>query len=78
MPIRQTLYFQTEGEDGGDPKNHSSLFARLLQRHDCDSFWKALEEGTPFQGYRTPWLDPNENPVPEAEHIVKGSPDHSW
>ena len=49
MPLRQTFYFQTEGEQpGGDPKNNNSLM--MVSYNDLGSvpYWKALEEGDPF------------------------------
>ncbi|HEV7506687.1 MAG TPA: FAD-dependent oxidoreductase [Thermoanaerobaculia bacterium] len=47
MPLRQTFYFQTEGEQtGADPKNNNSLM--MVSYNDLGSvpFWKALEEQT--------------------------------
>jgi Flavin containing amine oxidoreductase len=46
MPLRQTYYFQTEGEFGGDPQNHNSLM--MVSYNDLGSvpFWKALEAQT--------------------------------
>jgi hypothetical protein len=47
MPLRQTFYFQTEGEQqGGDPKNNNSLM--MVSYNDLGSvpFWKALEAQT--------------------------------
>lgn len=50
MPIRQTYYFQTESEAGGDPENHNSLL--MVSYNDLGSvpFWKALEAGEKFRG----------------------------
>lgn len=46
MPLRQTFYFQTEGEFGGDPQNLNSLM--MVSYNDLGSvpFWKALEAQT--------------------------------
>jgi monoamine oxidase len=47
MPLRQTFYFQTEGEQqGADPKNNNSLM--MVSYNDLGSvpFWKALEAQT--------------------------------
>jgi monoamine oxidase len=47
MPLRQTFYFQTEGEQkGADPKNDNSLM--MVSYNDLGSvpFWKALEAQT--------------------------------
>ena len=50
MPIRQTYYFGTESESGGDADNHNSLL--MVSYNDLGSvpFWKALEAGEPFEG----------------------------
>lgn len=55
MPLRQTFYFQTEGEQGGDPKNYNSLM--MVSYNDLGSvpYWKALEEGDPFPVGRNPF-----------------------
>jgi hypothetical protein len=56
MPLRQTFYFQTEGEQpGGDPANDNSLM--MVSYNDLGSvpFWKALEEGDPFLGEPNPF-----------------------
>jgi lysine 2-monooxygenase len=59
MPIRQTYYFGTESESGGEADNHNSLL--MVSYNDLGSvpFWKALEAGDRFKGRR-------ENP--EHEH----------
>lgn len=47
MPLRQTFYFQTEGEqEGADPNNLNSLM--MVSYNDLGSvpFWKALEAQT--------------------------------
>jgi monoamine oxidase len=47
MPLRQTFYFQTEGEQkGADPDNYNSLM--MVSYNDLGSvpFWKALEAQT--------------------------------
>ncbi|MDB4949241.1 MAG: amine oxidoreductase [Gemmatimonadetes bacterium] len=68
MPIRQTYYFETESEVGGDPDNHNSLL--MVSYNDLGSvpFWKALEAGPCFQGTpRSPanrFLRKGEDPVP--------------
>lgn len=60
MPLRQTFYFQTEGEvDGGEQGNTNSLM--MVSYNDLGSvpFWKALEaqtlQGDLFQGRPNPW-----------------------
>lgn len=57
MPLRQTFYFQTEGEmPGADPANMNSLM--MVSYNDLGSvpFWKALEEGDPFLGRPNPFV----------------------
>lgn len=63
MPLRQTFYFQTEGEQpGGDPRNNNSLM--MVSYNDLGSvpFWKALEAGDPFLTGENPF-------VPRGEHM---------
>ncbi len=52
MPIRQTYYFGTESESGGEADNHNSLL--MVSYNDLGSvpFWKALEAGKRFEGRR--------------------------
>ncbi len=57
MPIRQTFYFQTEGEcEGAEKKNLNSLL--MVSYSDLGSvpFWKALEEGDEFEGNANDFL----------------------
>ncbi|HEX5726584.1 MAG TPA: NAD(P)/FAD-dependent oxidoreductase [Longimicrobiaceae bacterium] len=65
MPLRQTFYFGTEGEQpGGDPKNNNSLM--MVSYNDLGSvpFWKALEEGDPFPVGPNPFVPRGEgNPA---------------
>ncbi|MFP2927735.1 flavin monoamine oxidase family protein [Pyxidicoccus sp. 3LG] len=58
MPIRQTYYFGTESEQGGVPENHNSLM--MVSYNDLGSvpFWKALEEGEPFEGNLNSFVTP--------------------
>ncbi len=60
MPIRQTYYFGTESESGGDADNHNSLL--MVSYNDLGSvpFWKGLEAGEPFEG---------SDGRPGAEHV---------
>ncbi|HKI01068.1 MAG TPA: FAD-dependent oxidoreductase [Thermoanaerobaculia bacterium] len=69
MPLRQTFYFQTEGEQkGADPNNNNSLM--MVSYNDLGSvpFWKALEAQTLgpdsiFQGRPNPFV-PKGNALP--------------
>jgi monoamine oxidase len=66
MPLRQTFYFQTEGEQqGADPNNFNSLM--MVSYNDLGSvpFWKALEAQTLgpdsiFRGRPNPFVRPGE------------------
>lgn len=58
LPIRQTYYFGTECEqEGGLPFMNSLLMASY---NDISTvpFWKGLELGEPYQGYRPACLEP--------------------
>ncbi len=57
LPIRQTYYFGTEAEqDGGLPFTNSLLMASY---NDISTvpFWKGLETGAPYRGYRPACLE---------------------
>jgi len=68
LPIRQTYYFGTEAEqEGGLPFMNSLLMASY---NDISTvpFWKGLEEGEPYLGYRPSCLEPGvTNVIPAAE-----------
>lgn len=77
LPIRQTYYFGTEAEqEGGLPFMNSLLMASY---NDISTvpFWKGLEEGDPYKGYRPSCLEPgvtNVMPVsefPATEQMVQ-------
>ncbi|MGH9662984.1 MAG: flavin monoamine oxidase family protein, partial [Bryobacteraceae bacterium] len=57
LPVRQIYYFGTEGEqEGGLPYLNSLLMASY---NDISTvpFWKGLESGDPFKGYRPSCLE---------------------
>jgi monoamine oxidase len=59
LPIRQAYYFGTEAEQkGGKPWLNSLLMASY---NDISTvpFWKGLERGEPFTGYRPSCIEPN-------------------
>jgi monoamine oxidase len=68
LPIRQTYYFGTEAEqDGGLPFMNSLLMASY---NDISTvpFWKGLELGMPYEGYRPACLEPGvDRVVPQME-----------
>ena len=72
MPIRQTYYFQTEGEIGGDPSNTSSLMMVSYNDLGAVPFWKALEEGEPFGGHAPPGMTLAEPVRKHAFAITRG------
>jgi hypothetical protein len=64
LPIRQTFYFGTEAEqEGGKPFMNSLLMASYNDMGTVP-FWKALEEGTRYAGYRPACLEPG------VRHVV--------
>jgi len=83
MPLRQTFYFQTEGEQkGADAANHNSLM--MVSYNDLGSvpFWKALEAQTLgkdsiFRGRPNPFV-PNDGwrvatPFAITEQMVRAA-----
>jgi flavin-dependent amine oxidoreductase len=59
LPIRQTYYFGTEAEqEGGLPFMNSMLMASY---NDIGTvpFWKGLEKGTRYRGYRPRCIEPD-------------------
>jgi monoamine oxidase len=85
MPLRQTFYFQTEGEQkGADPANNNSLM--MVSYNDLGSvpFWKALEAQTLgkesiFRGRPNPFV-PNDGwrvatPFAITEQMVRAAQD---
>lgn len=85
MPLRQTFYFQTEGEqEGADPKNDNSLM--MVSYNDLGSvpFWKALEVQTlgaehVFRGRPNPFVPAGgeipATPIPITEQMVDAAQD---
>lgn len=58
LPIRQVYYFGTESEqEGGEPYLNSLLMASY---NDISTvpFWKGLEAGEPFKGYKPSCMEP--------------------
>jgi len=68
LPVRQVYYFGTEGEQkDGHPYMNSLLMASY---NDISTvpFWKGLEYGEPFKGYRPSCLEPGvKDVVPKME-----------
>jgi len=72
MPLRQTFYFQTEGQQpGADPDNMNSLM--MVSYSDLGSvpFWKALEEGDPFRGRRNPFVKTGNEVRPHEFNVTE-------
>jgi monoamine oxidase len=71
MPIRQTYYFETEGEQpGADPRNLHSLLMASYNDTAAVPFWKGLEQGVPFKGRTTPHIAAAVDPVPPSDYPV--------
>jgi monoamine oxidase len=68
LPIRQTFYFGTEAEqEFGQPFMNSLLMASYNDMGTVP-FWKGLEEGTRYEGYRPRCLEPGvTNVIPATE-----------
>jgi len=59
LPVRQVYYFGTEGEqERGEPWLNSLLMASY---NDIGTvpFWKGLEDGEPYKGYRPSCIEPD-------------------
>lgn len=64
LPVRQTFYFPTEGEEeGADPSNTNSLLMASYGDDASAAFWKAFEGGAPFKGEHNPFLGEGEDPL---------------
>lgn len=71
MPIRQTFYFQTEGEIGGiQPDNLNSLMMVSYSDLGAVPFWKALEAGEPFAGHPNPFVPQDQALVPSHRFTI--------
>lgn len=57
LPIRQTYYFGTEAEQEGGLPFMNSLLMATYNDISTVPFWKGLELGAPFQGYRPSCLE---------------------
>jgi len=68
MPIRQTYYFGTEGEQpGANPENLNSLMMVSYNDVEVVPFWKGFERDPPFEGYRPRFVPRGRTPVPPAQ-----------
>lgn len=68
LPIRQTYYFGTEGEQPGGRPFMNSLLMATYNDISTVPFWKGLERGIPYPGYRPSCLEPGVTRiVPEME-----------
>ncbi len=64
LPVRQTFYFPTEGEEeGADPRNSNSLLMASYGDDASAAFWKAFEDGEAFTGAANPFLGEGEAPL---------------
>ncbi|HLM01641.1 MAG TPA: FAD-dependent oxidoreductase [Pyrinomonadaceae bacterium] len=68
LPIRQVYYFGTEAEQPGGLPFMNSLLMASYNDISTVPFWKGLEFGEPFKGYRPSCLEPGVTDiVPKAE-----------
>ncbi len=71
LPVRQTYYFGTEAEQvDGYPFMNSLLMASY---NDISTvpFWKGLESGAPYEGYRPSCLEPGvKSVIPPMESVA--------
>ena len=58
LPVRQIYYFGTEGEQPGGLPFMNSLLMASYNDISTVPFWKGLEFGEPFPGYRPSCLEP--------------------
>ncbi|MDO7874654.1 FAD-dependent oxidoreductase [Hymenobacter sp. ASUV-10] len=68
LPVRQVYYFGTEGEQPHGQPNLNSLLMASYNDISTVPFWKGLEDGAPYLGYRPACLDPaTDNVIPPME-----------
>jgi monoamine oxidase len=68
LPIRQTYYFGTEAEQEGGLPFMNSLLMATYNDISTVPFWKGLERGVAYPGYRPSCLEPGvTRVVPEME-----------
>ncbi|HLI56296.1 MAG TPA: FAD-dependent oxidoreductase [Actinomycetota bacterium] len=68
LPIRQTYYFGTEAEQPGGLPFMNSLLMATYNDISTVPFWKGLEQGARYEGYRPSCLEPGvEQVVPQLE-----------
>jgi lysine 2-monooxygenase len=68
LPVRQVYYFGTEGEQKDGYPYMNSLLMASYNDISTVPFWKGLEYGEPFKGYRPSCLEPGvKDVVPQME-----------
>jgi lysine 2-monooxygenase len=68
LPVRQAYYFGTEAEQAGGKPFMNSLLMASYNDMGTVPFWKGLEDGTPYRGYRPTCLEPGvRNVIPTTE-----------
>ena len=73
LPVRQVYYFGTECEQPGGQPFQNSLLMASYNDISTTPFWKGLERGVPFKGYRPSCIEPgisSEEIVPEMENVA--------
>jgi monoamine oxidase len=73
LPVRQIYYFGTEGEQEHGLPNMNSLLMASYNDISTVPFWKGLEIGEPYAGYRPSCLEPGVKDVmPKSEFPATG------
>src|SRR6185369_2891646 len=68
LPVRQIYYFGTEGEQQDGLPFLNSLLMASYNDISTVPFWKGLEIGEPYKGYRPSCLEPGvKDPMPKME-----------
>jgi monoamine oxidase len=68
LPVRQIYYFGTEGEQPHGSPNMNSLLMASYNDISTVPFWKGLELGKAYEGYRPSCLEPNVKDImPKSE-----------
>jgi len=71
LPVRQIYYFGTEGEQQDGLPFLNSLLMASYNDISTVPFWKGLEIGDPYKGYRPSCLEPGvTDPMPKMEFPV--------
>lgn len=71
LPVRQVFYFGTEAEQKGGLPYMNSLMMASYNDISTVPFWKGLEDGEPFKGFKPACMPESENEiVPKMEYQI--------